>query len=131
MSADLRSEIEELRNGMEQKTADDEIAANNAAALDRLKREILDLNREIEDRDARETEMESDRRKLEYLKTETDMENEDLRRKLVGCENDVARLKVCFFVIALLLLVGAFAATTAMTTIQNRSDHNEVKKVIQ
>ena len=89
--ADLRAENAELRSGVNEKSANDEV---QAAAVDRLQRELLSLQQETEERDAREAEAEMERRKLEYLKTEAEMENEDLRRKLVGCENDVGRLKV-------------------------------------
>lgn len=88
--ADLRAENAELRSGVNEKSANDEV---QAAAVDRLQRELLSLQQETEERDAREAEAEMERRKLEYLKTEAEMENEDLRRKLVGCENDVGRLK--------------------------------------
>ena len=90
----LRAEIDELRNVVNQKIAEDELSAASAAANERLQRDIAMLQQEAAERDAREDEAEADRRKLEYLKHEAEMENEDLRRKLVGCENDVARLKV-------------------------------------
>ena len=83
--ADLRAENAELRSGVNEKSANDEV---QAAAVDRLQRELLSLQQETEEREAREAEAEMERRKLEYLKTEAEMENEDLRRKLVGCEND-------------------------------------------
>ena len=89
--ADLRAENAELRSGVNEKSANDEV---QSAAVDRLQRELLSLQQETEEREAREAEAEMERRKLEYLKTEAEMENEDLRRKLVGCENDVGRLKV-------------------------------------
>ena len=79
---------------MNQKLAEDEVAAARAATHERLQRDLVDLQRELEARDAREEEAETQRRKLEYLKQEAEVECEDLRRKLVGCENDVGRLKV-------------------------------------
>ena len=92
--AETRAENEELRNGVQQKAAADEAAAADADALDHLKRQVYELKREAMERDAREAESEAEKRKLEYLKTEAERENENLHRKLVGCENDVGRLKV-------------------------------------
>ena len=89
--SEIRSENESLKSGFNEKRAEDEVAAEE---IHILKDEMFELKQQAMEREAREADVEAEFRKLEYLKTEAEMENEDLRRKVVGCENDVAKLKV-------------------------------------
>jgi len=90
----LRSENESLKSGfIKSKSVVEEEVQVAEEEIRRLKDDVFELRREAMERDAREAELEAEFRKMEYLKTEAEMENEDLRRKVVGCENDVAKLK--------------------------------------